>query len=112
MIQLRSGLCLAVALISVACQEIHRERSQKVGRVERSYVDVQRLNWKGDGPRPMLSVIWFPTNSVAEEVPWLIGNRFFPLFEAGWTIPDAALSAGNQEYPADRKFKLRFPWVR
>ncbi len=51
MIQLRSGLCLAVALISVACQEIHRERSQKVGRVERSYVDVQRLNWKGDGPR-------------------------------------------------------------
>ena len=99
MIQLRSGLCLAVVLISVACQGIHHERSQKVGRVERSYVDVQRLNWRGDGPRPMLSVIWFPTDSVAEEEPWLVGNRFFPLFEAGWAIPGAALSARDQQYP-------------
>ena len=99
MIQVRTGLCLAVTLISVACSGNHREGSQKVGRVERSYVDVQRLNWQGDGPRPMLSAIWFPTDSVAEEEPWLIGNRFFPIFKAGWAIPDAALSDRNARYP-------------
>ncbi len=99
MTHLQSGLCLTVVLILVACHGTQPVRSQKVGRVERSYVDVQRLNWKGDGPRPMLSVIWFPTDSGAEEEPWLIGNRLFPFFEAGWTIPDAALSAGNQKYP-------------
>ena len=97
--QLQSGLCLAVVLVSVACQGAPPERLQKVGRDERSYVDPERLNWKGDGPRPMLSMIWFPTDSGAEEEPWLIGNRLFPIFEAGWSVPDAALSARNQQYP-------------
>jgi len=97
--QLQSGLCLAVVLVSVACQGPPPERLQKVGRDVRSYVDPERLNWKGDGPRPMLSMIWFPTDSGAEEEPWLIGNRLFPIFEAGWSVPDAALSARNQQYP-------------
>ena len=66
MIYLRFALCLVLVFLLVACQDTPRERSQKVGRVERSYVDEQRLNWRGDGPRPMLSVIWFPTDSAAE----------------------------------------------
>ena len=99
MTQLQSVLCLAVVLIAVACHGTHPVRSQKVGRVERNYVDMQRLNWNGDGPRAMLSMIWFPTDSGAEEEAWLIGNQLFPIFEAGWAIPGAALSANNQKYP-------------
>ena len=75
---MQSRFSLALALFGLACQVDPPERLQKVGRVERSYVDTQRLNWTGDGPRPMLSVIWFPTDSSADEEPWLIGNRIFP----------------------------------
>ena len=99
MIRVRTALCVAVALVAVACSGNPPERSQKVGRVERSYVDLQRLNWQGDDPRPMLSVVWFPTDSAAEEEPWIIGSRFFPIFEAGWAIPDAALSDRKARYP-------------
>ncbi len=87
-----------LALFGVACQAAP-ERPQKVGRVERSYVDTQRMNWTGDGPRPMLSVIWFPTDAAAEEEQWLIGSRLLPLFEAGWAIPDAELSERSERYP-------------
>lgn len=47
----------------------------------------------------MRSVIWFPTDSAADEEPWLIGNQVLPLFEAGWGIPDAALSDRSEQYP-------------
>jgi len=47
----------------------------------------------------MRSVIWFPTDSTAEEEAWLIGNPVFPLFEAGWAVPDAELSARSGRYP-------------
>lgn len=100
MVALKSTLCLLVVLLfCVACQETPPERSQKVGRVERSYVDEKRPNWNDDGPRPMLSMIWFPTDSTAAEKSWLIGNPFFPIFEAGWSIPDAPLSAREEQYP-------------
>ena len=96
---LQSRLYLLVVLFVLACQGGQVERSQKVGRVERSFVDPQRPNWQGNGPRPMLSMVWFPTDSPAEEEPWLIGNPFFPIFEAGWSIPDASLSDGEEKYP-------------
>lgn len=47
----------------------------------------------------MRSVIWFPTDSAAEEEPWLIGNPVFPLFKAGWAVPDAELSDRSDRYP-------------
>jgi predicted dienelactone hydrolase len=96
---LRSRFILAFALFGLACQAGAPERAPKVGRVERGYVDTERLNWVGDGPRPMLSSIWFPTDSVAEEEPWLIGNPMFPLFKAGWAVPDAQLSGRIERYP-------------
>ncbi|MCH2172861.1 alpha/beta fold hydrolase [Myxococcota bacterium] len=99
MARLKSVLCLGVFVMSLACHGTHYERAQKVGRIERSYVDVQRLNWSGDGPRPMLSMIWFPTDSAADEEPWLIGNRFFPLFKAGQSVPNADLSERSSRYP-------------
>jgi predicted dienelactone hydrolase len=97
--RLRSHLVLALAFLGLACQANPPERPQKVGRVERGYFDTQRSNWTGDGPRPMRSVIWFPTDSAADEEPWLIGNRVFPLFEAGWSVPDAELSDRSERYP-------------
>ena len=97
--RLRLPFFLALVLFALACQAAPPERPQKVGRVFRSYVDTQRMNWGGDGPRPMASVIWFPTDSAAQEEPWLIGNRIFPFFRAGWAIPDAELSARVERYP-------------
>lgn len=47
----------------------------------------------------MRSVIWFPTDSAADEEPWLIGNRVFPVFEAGWAVPNAKLSDRSERYP-------------
>lgn len=99
MLQLSSHLFLALALFGLACHVNPPERPSKVGRVVRSYVDTQRLNWAGDGPRPIRSVIWFPTDSAADEEPWLIGNQVFPLFEAGWAVPDAELSDRSERFP-------------
>jgi predicted dienelactone hydrolase len=96
---LRACILPILALAAVACQGAPPERPQKVGRVARSYVDTQRISWSGDGPRPLRSTLWFPTDSAAEEEPWLIGSRVLPLFEAGWSVPDAKLSAGGERHP-------------
>jgi len=95
----RSLFFLALAPLAFGCTGDPPTRAQKVGRVERSYADVERQDWKGEGPRPMLSIIWYPTDSVANEEPWLIGNRLFPFFRAGWAIPDAELSSRSERYP-------------
>ena len=96
---MRLCVLLAIALLGSACQHDPPERRQKVGRVERSYVDLQRMNWTGDGPRPLRSTLWFPTDSGVAEKPWIVGNRMFPLFEAGWSILDAELSDQVDRYP-------------
>ena len=104
---MRSLFFVALALLGLACQAAPPERLQKVGRVERSYVDHQRLNWTGDGPRPMRSVIWFPTDDVAQEEPWLIGNRFFPFFKAGWAVSDATLSDRIEHFQVNETVNFR-----
>ena len=90
--------CVIMATLMLACSS-PPERPRKVGRVERSYADASRPNWTGDGPRPLLSMIWFPTDSDSTEERWPVGNRFLPLFWAGWSIPDAELSKRESRYP-------------
>ena len=90
--------CVIMATLMLACSS-PPERPRKVGRVERSYADASRPNWTGDGSRPLLSMIWFPTDSDSTEERWPVGNRFLPLFWAGWSIPDAELSKRESRYP-------------
>ena len=83
----------------VACQG-PPERLHKVGRTARTFTDESRPNWTNDGPRPLLTTIWYPVDQTAKETEWLLGDSsFFPLFTAGWTAVDAPLTQAAETLP-------------
>ena len=94
-----SLIFLVFALLLSACSAAPPVRSQKVGRAERLYFDSTRSHWIEDGPRPLRSTLWYPTDSSEPEEAWVIGGDLFPLFKAGWSVPDAELSARRDRYP-------------
>lgn len=67
----------------------------KVGMVTRPYVDEQRKNWSGSGPRPMRTAIWYPADPKAKETE-RVGA---PMLDGGLVAPSAALSSASAKYP-------------
>jgi predicted dienelactone hydrolase len=66
-----------------------------VGYKEGLSFDAQRLNWRGDGPRPLAWYVWYPTAAgaverIASAPSW---------FEEGPLAPDAELKPSEKPYP-------------
>jgi len=67
----------------------------KVGMVTRPYVDDERKNWSGTGPRPIRTAIWYPADAKAKETE-SVGA---PMLDGGLVAPSAALSSAAPKYP-------------
>lgn len=82
-----TNLLLFVLLMLGAGCSPSTERDQKVGRIHRAYVDMDRTNWAGDGPRPLATTIWYPTPAESAESEWSAG-----VFQFGRSAPGAAFA--------------------
>jgi predicted dienelactone hydrolase len=56
-------------LVSAGCSA-PVERDLKVGRLHRAFVDSERTNWAGDGPRPIAATVWYPASADSVESEW------------------------------------------
>lgn len=68
------------------------------GMVRRSYVDSTRHVWGGSEPRPLVTLIWYPSNTTAPAETLSIGPPSAPLLLAGVVTPGAPL-ADRGPYP-------------
>ena len=67
----------------------------KVGLRRAPYQDVNRSNWEGTGPRPLLTDMWYPAKDAAIETDVLIGPPGLPFFKAGKAARDAEILDGS-----------------
>lgn len=71
----------------------------KVGMTTKLFSDENRTNWEGTVPRPLLTAIWYPTDSKINEQQVIIGSPDKPLFISGKAIKDADISVSKNRYP-------------
>ena len=69
------------------------------GFTEGMLSDPSRLNWDGDGPRPVPWAAWYPVDSDAVVREYLIGEPDSPLFTMGDVAVDAQISPESQTWP-------------
>ena len=67
----------------------------KVGLRTIRYYDESRQSWNGNGPRPLLTDVWYPAVSESVETQTIIGTKEAPLFRVGRAARDAAALAGS-----------------
>ena len=78
---------------------IFAQNSAKVGMAKRDFVDEQRKNWLGNAPRPISTIIWYPTLSADKEEKIVIGNPEKPIFISGAAVRNAEISPAKKRYP-------------
>lgn len=71
----------------------------KVGHRALNFTDAARPNWQADGPRPLITDIWYPAVASAIETDQFIGPPDTPLFKIGKVAPDAALIDTPAAFP-------------
>lgn len=69
-------LLTALLLLGAGCS-VPADRDVKVGRIHRAYVDTERTNWAGDGPRPIAATVWYPASTDSVESDWKAGVFHF-----------------------------------
>lgn len=90
-------LLFVFAIIFTA--NVFAQTPSKVGMIQRIFVDEQRKNWLGNAPRPISTVVWYPTLSAEKEENIVIGNPEKPIFISGAAIRNAEISASKKNYP-------------
>ena len=70
-----------------------------VGMATRAYTDPQRQNWDGTGPRPIQTVVWYPTTSSAQPDTVWIGPPDHRLFRVGTATRNAPIAPAPMRYP-------------
>lgn len=68
-----------------------------VGTTTLDLADDTRPSWRGDGPRPLLSELWYPATDDATETAQFAGSKHRPVFLAGRAAANAPIRAGR--YP-------------
>ena len=71
----------------------------KAGYAEGRLHDPHRLNWHGDGLRPLVWSAWYPAAGSAIEVEKFIGPPDCPVFRMGQVAPAAELSDAVEKWP-------------
>lgn len=90
----------ALAIVGLATTVVAAQTPPfHVGRALRAYADSGRLSWQGDGPRPLRTTIWYPTDDTAAAVPWMLGPPDAPLFRLGNSTARAPLATSPQRRP-------------
>ncbi|MEZ4701140.1 MAG: prolyl oligopeptidase family serine peptidase [Rhodothermales bacterium] len=77
-------------------------RQQPVGRMHVRYEDPERVNWVQEGPRPLLTTLWYPAVAGTAEADWTIGvfamgrnAENAPMADAPAKLPLVVLSHGT-----------------
>ena len=97
-----SLLLLGSTFIPLAnAQEIGRKQSDViVGVVQRAFVDENRSNWQGTGPRPLATIIWYPAAPRAKlKAPNFGAPQLQQFFVSYPLAENAALSGKQKKYP-------------
>jgi predicted dienelactone hydrolase len=95
----RLPVCLVAVLLSlVAARAVAAAPVSTVGSVTRDYVDDHRSNWSKTGPRPLTTIIWYPTpaSDSADSGTRPTNSMFMPLPPLHEGAP---LSPAQQSYP-------------
>ena len=71
----------------------------KVGMTTRLFTDDARTNWAGDAARPLLTKIWYPAETTAQESEITIGAPDKPLLISGRAARDAKILPAKKPYP-------------
>src|SRR5687768_7793387 len=66
-----------------------------VGMITRDYVDTERRNWEGTGPRPLRTSVWYPASASAA----MTESVSVGLFEGGLVAPSAPIASQRIHYP-------------
>src|SRR5688572_9087486 len=69
------------------------------GLVRRDYNHSTRSSWNGSSPRPVVALIWYPTDVTAPAETLSIGPPGRPLFLAGVASPGVAINPVRERYP-------------
>lgn len=85
--------------IAGGCAGDAAQRYPAAGIVGRAYVDSSRHAWESNAPRPLLTLLWYPTEVTAPVETLSIGPPSAPLFLAGTAVPDAAIARRRDRYP-------------
>jgi predicted dienelactone hydrolase len=92
-----AALTLAFVLKPSACaQDNHR---YKVGMVQRAFSPSGAYYWRGAQTHALLTTIWYPAGSGADEQPQWLGNPQAPFAGLGKAAPDAALAPAPARFP-------------
>jgi predicted dienelactone hydrolase len=92
-----------LALVLLACAKRPEPAKSRavaispVGMTRREFVDPARQRWDGKGPRPVTTLIWYPSTPDAAPEPIDIGPPDAPLFRAGKAARGAPPAPGR--YP-------------
>lgn len=98
------GPLLLLGLVATALahtqEQGHQESSLSVGVAARAFVDEERSNWQGTGPRPLTTIIWYPAAAGSKlKAPDFAAPLIQKYFVSYPLASDAAISAELQRYP-------------
>lgn len=71
----------------------------KSGFVEGITEDPNRLNWAGNGPRPLSWAAWYPADKTVETTEKLDGPQEYAYFNMGQIAENASISDEKQKWP-------------
>ena len=83
---LRFSALVAIATLLLQGCSKPLERGVSVGRQHVVFEDTDRLNWRGNGLRPLSTTLWYPAEADSDESLWSIGSfRFgYSAVNADW----------------------------
>src|SRR5262249_26196625 len=74
-------------------------RLYKVGVQQRKFSPPGAYNWRGAQTHALITTIWYPADSGAQEQTQWIGPPEAPLFNAGKAIPEAKVAVSLERFP-------------
>jgi predicted dienelactone hydrolase len=90
---------LALAFVLKASAHAQENHLYKVGMAQRSFSPAGSYYWRGAQTHALLTTIWYPAGSGADEQPQWIGSPQAPFAGLGKAAPDAALAAAPARFP-------------
>ena len=86
-------------LLLIPIQSAAQNSPSKIGMKTREFTDVNRTNWAGDAPRPLLTLVWYPADAKSEETEITVGAPDKPLFLAGRAARNGKITPVKKRYP-------------
>ena len=88
-------------MMAEAGQKNARKESPTVGVMLKTFMDEGRKNWQGTGPRPLVTVVWYPVDAGAKlKTPDYGTPSEFAQYFVSYSLADgAAISRQSQKYP-------------